>query len=132
MSAVFSVLLLLLSGGAFMDVDHTPITVVVMNNITELKTCQTYSTYTAYRGILIGGLRRLQESSNNFTFTYTEDPNYGPYLESVNGLSGNFNNRTYWELLVKPMGGPLIRPNVGIGCYIPNHYDQIILKFTKY
>lgn len=46
-------------------------------------------------------------------FTYTEDPNYGPYLESVNGVAGNDKEHTYWELLVKTPDGKLIRPNVG-------------------
>lgn len=46
-------------------------------------------------------------------FTYTEDPNYGPYLKSVNGLAGSDKDRTYWELFVKTPDGKIIRPNVG-------------------
>ena len=46
-------------------------------------------------------------------FTYTEDPNYGPYLESVNGVAGNDKDRTYWELLVETPDGKTIRPDVG-------------------
>lgn len=42
-----------------------------------------------------------------------EDPNYGPYLESVNGVAGNDKDHTYWELLVKTPEGKIIMPNVG-------------------
>lgn len=48
-----------------------------------------------------------------YRFTYSEDPNYGPYLESVNGLAGSNKDHTYWELLVRTPDGGLIRPNVG-------------------
>ncbi|KAF3847226.1 hypothetical protein F7725_020254 [Dissostichus mawsoni] len=65
------------------------------------------------------------------TFTYTEDPNYGPYLQSVNGLKGNTKDRTYWELLVEK-ANETVSLNVGIGCYIPIKNDQIILNFKEY
>jgi hypothetical protein len=46
-------------------------------------------------------------------FTYTEDLNYGPFLESVNGVAGN-NAEHNWELLVQTgKNGPVIRPDVG-------------------
>ncbi|MEQ2289649.1 hypothetical protein AMECASPLE_035351, partial [Ameca splendens] len=65
-------------------------------------------------------------------FTYSDDPRYGPFLESVNGLAGNPEDHTYWELLVKVPDGSIIRPNVGIGCYMPNENEQIIFNFTKW
>lgn len=46
-------------------------------------------------------------------FTYTQDPNYGPFLQSVNGLAGSQQKRTYWELLVKPANNQTFRPDVG-------------------
>lgn len=54
-----------------------------------------------------------QSDGSSARFTYTEDPNYGPYLESVNGLAGSDKDRTYWELLVRTPDGQLIRPDVG-------------------
>uniref|UniRef100_A0A8C7TRV6 Transcobalamin-like C-terminal domain-containing protein n=1 Tax=Oncorhynchus mykiss TaxID=8022 RepID=A0A8C7TRV6_ONCMY len=107
------------------------IELVVVNNISNT-TNKTYSTDIAFRGVLIGAMRRLQTNSG-FNFTYTEDPNYGPFLVSVNGVAGNNTEKTFWELLVQTGGnGTIIRPDVGIGCYIPKQNDRIILNFTKF
>lgn len=47
-------------------------------------------------------------------FTYTEDLNYGPFLESVNGVAGDNAEHTYWELLVQTgKNGPVIIPDLG-------------------
>ncbi|XP_051253734.1 transcobalamin-1 [Dicentrarchus labrax] len=131
--ALFSaaLLLLLLPEVPAASSGQTPISILVTNSVTNSPN-QTYSTHVVYRGILLGGMRRLQESNTGFMFTYTEDPNYGPYLQSVNGLAGCTEQRTYWELLVKKKNNQVIRPDVGIGCYIPSANDQIILNFNKY
>uniref|UniRef100_A0A671V0L7 Transcobalamin-like C-terminal domain-containing protein n=1 Tax=Sparus aurata TaxID=8175 RepID=A0A671V0L7_SPAAU len=124
-------LLLLLPGGPVAGFGQARITVLVTNSVTNSPN-HTYGTYVYYRGILLGGLRRLQDSDSNFTFTYKEDPNYGPFLQSVNGLAGSNEERTYWELLVNTTNNEIIRPDVGIGCYIPNDNDQIILNYKGY
>ncbi|KAJ0063610.1 hypothetical protein NL108_004441 [Boleophthalmus pectinirostris] len=110
---------------------ETPITIQVTNSVTKGPKLM-YSTYVVYRGILIGAMRRLQDTNNNFSFTYTEDPNYGPFLWSINGLYGNFSERTYWQLLVEKPDRTIIVPDVGIGCYIPVANDKIIFKFSTY
>ncbi|XP_070685938.1 cobalamin binding intrinsic factor-like [Pempheris klunzingeri] len=130
-AALLLLLLLLLPGVPAAGSGQTPINVLVTNSVTNSPN-KTYSTYVVYRGILLGGLRRLQESNTGFTFTYTEDPNYGPFLESVNGLAGSPAERTYWELLVSTTGNQIIRPDVGIGCYIPSANEQIILNYNEY
>ncbi|XP_029302718.1 transcobalamin-1-like [Cottoperca gobio] len=130
-SCTLTALLLLLLPGVPASNCTTSISVLVTNSVTSCTANQTYSTCVVFRGILLGGLRRLQESNEGFEFTYTEDPNYGPFLQSVNGLAGSTNERTYWELLVKNENNT-IRPNVGIGCYIPSTNDEIILKYNMY
>uniref|UniRef100_A0A4W6CA95 Transcobalamin-like C-terminal domain-containing protein n=1 Tax=Lates calcarifer TaxID=8187 RepID=A0A4W6CA95_LATCA len=132
MPALYSAALLLLLPGALTEIsDPVLIDVVVENSLLDTHPL-TYTTHVAYRGILLGALKRLMNSNENFKFTYTEDPNYGPYLESVNGVAGDDKDHTYWELLVKTPDGKIIRPDVGIGCYIPTASEKIILKFTKW
>ncbi|CAG06489.1 unnamed protein product [Tetraodon nigroviridis] len=105
---------------------------VVVQNLLHNKPSLTFTTSTADGGILLGGLRRLMKSNAGFTFGYSEHPDYGPFLESVNGLAGSDRDRTYWELLVRTADGRLLRPDVGIGCYVPKPKDQIILNFTRW
>ncbi|KAG7480147.1 hypothetical protein JOB18_044518 [Solea senegalensis] len=100
-----------------------PIAVEVRNSI-ENAVPLTFSTHVASRGILIGALKKLMDSNTDFKFTYRDDPDYGPYLESVNGLAGDDKQRTYWELLVETPDGKTIRPEVGIGCYIPSKNEK--------
>ncbi|KAI4789867.1 hypothetical protein KUCAC02_034978 [Chaenocephalus aceratus] len=108
----------------------TPFSILVSNSVTDTPN-KTYSTCVVDRGILLEGMRRLQETNKGFRFTYTEDPTYGPYLQSVNGLKGSTKDHTYWELLVKK-ANETIRLNVGIGAFIPSENDQIILNFKEY
>ncbi|KAG5836928.1 transcobalamin-1-like [Anguilla anguilla] len=109
------------------------ITLTVINNMPNTNQINlTYSARTAFRGSLLGAMRGLQEADCSFTFTTTENINYGPYLESVNGVVGKTCDRTYWELLSQHANGTIISLDVGIGCYIPNPNERIILKFTKW
>uniref|UniRef100_A0A3B4Z4P6 Transcobalamin-like C-terminal domain-containing protein n=1 Tax=Stegastes partitus TaxID=144197 RepID=A0A3B4Z4P6_9TELE len=126
-----ALLLLLVSVIPAQSSGKTPISVLVANSVTGSPN-KTYSTFVVFRGILLGGLTRLQQSDKDFCFTYTEDPNYGPFLQSVNGLPGCEQEQTYWKLLVKKPNNTVIVPDVGIGCYIPSADDQIILKYSKY
>ncbi|KAF4085903.1 hypothetical protein AMELA_G00100610 [Ameiurus melas] len=107
-----------------------PISLLVYNSFTNQNL--TLHTNIAYRGILLGAMRKIQEEDNDFKFTVEETTDYGPFLVSVNGVAGNNAEHTYWELLVKQQDGTIIRPDVGVGCYIPNPYDTVILKFTKW
>ncbi|XP_027029734.1 transcobalamin-1-like [Tachysurus fulvidraco] len=108
-----------------------PISLLVYNSLTNEKNL-TFTTNIAYRGILLGAMRKIQTANKNFRFTTKEDPNYGPFLVSVNRLAGDNKKHTYWELLIQPQNGTIIMADVGVGCYIPNPNDTIILKFTKW
>lgn len=37
-------------------------------------------------------------------FTVTEDPDFGLFLESVNGVAGNVLEQTYWEIVSENSG----------------------------
>ncbi|XP_056297159.1 uncharacterized protein LOC130210703 [Pseudoliparis swirei] len=112
-------------------VEPVPFDVVVENLLLQTKPL-TFSTHVESRGILLGGLKRLRASNAGFTFQFSDDENYGPYLLSVNDVSSSEVDRTYWELLVQTLGGEPTRPAVGIGCYIPTAGERIILRFTKW
>ncbi|RVE64412.1 hypothetical protein OJAV_G00125480 [Oryzias javanicus] len=126
-----ALLLLLLPASQTQNFDPAPIQIVVRNSFLEEEPL-TFSTHVVYRGILLGAMRRLMDSDTNFKFTYSEDPNYGPYLESVNGLAGKDEAQTYWELLVMKPDGTIARPDVGIGCYIPSANEKIVFNFTRW
>ncbi|KAF6716873.1 hypothetical protein FQA47_010466 [Oryzias melastigma] len=128
---IAAALLLLLPTSQSQNFDPAPIQIVVTNSFLEEEPL-TFSTHVVYGGILLGAMRRLMDSDNNFKFTYIEDPNYGPYLESVNGLAGKDADQTHWELLVMKPDGSITRPDVGIGCYVPSANEKIIFNFTKW
>ncbi|XP_041734723.1 transcobalamin-1-like [Coregonus clupeaformis] len=133
-ASFLSAALLLLVPGILTEKAYGPnlIELTIVNSLSNAPN-ETYSADMVFRGILLGAMRRLQETNSDFKFTYREDPNYGPFLESVNGVAGVNAEHTYWELLVQTgKNGPVIRPDVGIGCYIPEPNDRIILKFTKW
>ncbi|KAI5098775.1 transcobalamin like precursor, partial [Silurus meridionalis] len=93
----------------------------------------TYSTSIKYRGILLGAMRKIQaDPSKDFTFTTEDNLDYGPFLVSVNGMAGNPDDHTYWEILAELEDGTIKRPDVGVGCYIPNPNDLVIFKFTTW
>ncbi|KAF7667040.1 hypothetical protein LDENG_00082590 [Lucifuga dentata] len=94
-------------------------------------TPQTYSSSVVERGVLLGALRRLQETQQDFKFTVKEDPNYGLLLESVNGEAGNEHKQTYWEILSES-SGEYTSLDVGIGCYQPKANEHIILRLSTW
>ncbi|KAJ0063608.1 hypothetical protein NL108_004440 [Boleophthalmus pectinirostris] len=106
----------------------TSITIVVTNTVTNGPE-RIYTTFVYYQEVLLGGLQRLQDSIDDFSFTYTEDPHHGFLLESINGLYVNSCQGASWKLWVQKPDGTIIT-DIGIGCYIPVANDKIIFNFS--
>nr|XP_023668850.1 transcobalamin-1-like [Paramormyrops kingsleyae] len=130
-ASLFLVLCVLTSDTRAGTTEPSTITMTVYNSITNAPN-KTFTTTTAYRGILLGAMRRLSMNNKGFRFTVTENNDYGPFLTTINGVSGNDTKHTYWELLVDKGNGNVTVPDVGVGCYIPNPNDHIIFKFTHW
>ncbi|KAA8587044.1 hypothetical protein FQN60_000880 [Etheostoma spectabile] len=97
--------LLLLTRGALTDAGPAtlPIRLTVENDLSNMSP-ETHLSSVVEGGVLLGVLRRLQETQTDFKFTLKEDPDFGPWLESVNGVAGNEHEKTYWEILSESSG----------------------------
>ncbi|XP_057676793.1 transcobalamin-1-like isoform X2 [Corythoichthys intestinalis] len=107
-----------------------PLLLSVENDLSNMSP-ETHFTSVVEGGVLLGALRRIQESRPDFMFTMKEDPNYGLFLESVNGVFGNDRDKTYWEILSEN-SGEYKRLDVGIGCYVPSENEHIVLRFSTW
>uniref|UniRef100_A0AAQ4PQA1 DUF4430 domain-containing protein n=2 Tax=Gasterosteus aculeatus TaxID=69293 RepID=A0AAQ4PQA1_GASAC len=107
-----------------------PIRLSVENDLSNI-TPESYFSSVVEGGVLLSALRRLQETQQDFKFTVTVDPNFGLFLESVNGVAGSESEQTYWEILSESFG-EYTRLDVGIGCYQPVADEHIILRFSTW
>ncbi|XP_034462774.1 uncharacterized protein LOC117774447 isoform X1 [Hippoglossus hippoglossus] len=107
--------------------ESLPIILTVENDLSNM-TPETYSSSVVEGGVLLGALRRVQDTQQDFKFTVKEDPDFGLMLESVNGVAGSESEQTYWEIL-SGSSGEYSRLDVGIGCYKPKANEHIILRF---
>ncbi|KAM8835475.1 cobalamin binding intrinsic factor-like [Synchiropus picturatus] len=129
------VLLLLLSPGSDSrpgeaQSSHLPIQLSVVNDLGNM-TPETYVSTVRQGGVLIGAMRRLNETYPDFRFTVVEHPDYGYWLESVNGVAGKDEDHTYWEIL-SDVSGEFRPVDLGIGCYIPSAEEHIVLRFSTW
>uniref|UniRef100_A0A096M6N2 Uncharacterized protein n=1 Tax=Poecilia formosa TaxID=48698 RepID=A0A096M6N2_POEFO len=107
-----------------------PIRLTVENDLSNTAP-ESFSSSVVEGGVLFGALTRLQETQPDFKFTVKVDPNFGLFLESVNGVAGDENEQTYWEILTEN-SGEYTRLDVGIGCYTPKADEHIVLKFRTW
>ncbi|XP_056628160.1 cobalamin binding intrinsic factor-like [Triplophysa dalaica] len=107
------------------------IALTVINTLTQPPKISNYSTSVIEGAVLFGALNNLQDSKEEFCFTYTIDRNFGLYLESVNNVKGSKEDHTFWQLLTKTPSGE-VPLTTGIGCYQPKKDEHIILKFRKW
>ncbi|KAG5843764.1 hypothetical protein ANANG_G00154380 [Anguilla anguilla] len=105
-----------------------PIRLSVVDSHSDIPALMYYTTVVE-GGVLLGAMRRLQQTQDHFKFTVSEDPDYGLFLESVNGVAST--DQTYWEVLVES-SGTTVRISMGVGCYVPKANDHIILKLTTW
>ncbi|CAL8364975.1 unnamed protein product [Lota lota] len=133
-SAVLPVgLLLFVTLGTLADpVAVVPIRVSVEGGLSSRATGSYSSSVVEGGGVLLGALRRLQQTDPSFKFTVREDPDHGLFLESVNGVAGGEQAQTYWELLSAGAPGESTRLDVGIGCYMPKAHEHIILRLSTW
>lgn len=54
-------------------------------------------------------------------FTVSEDPDFGAFLESVNGVAGNVHERTYWEILSENSGE---YTRIDLGEFHPQSFNE--------
>uniref|UniRef100_A0A672LLT8 DUF4430 domain-containing protein n=1 Tax=Sinocyclocheilus grahami TaxID=75366 RepID=A0A672LLT8_SINGR len=109
--------------------EQVPVRVTVINEFTNEQI--SYSTTVIEEGLMFGALNQLQDTNDNFKFTYTIHKTFGIYLESVNELAGSDMDQTYWELLSEKEG-VITRLEVGMGCYQPQRDENMILRFTTW
>ncbi|AWP00161.1 si:dkey-252h13.5' isoform 2 [Scophthalmus maximus] len=83
--------------------ESLPIRVTVENDLSNMAP-ESYSSSVVEGGVLLGALRRLQETQQDFKFTVKEDPDFGLLLQSVNGVAGGEREQTYWEILSESSG----------------------------
>ncbi|CAG02870.1 unnamed protein product [Tetraodon nigroviridis] len=97
-----------------------------------------YSSSVVEGGVLMGALRRLQETQHNFKarcasvlshtpcrFTVKWDPDFGLFLESVNGVAGNVHEQTYWEILSESSEE---HRRIDLGEFHPQSYNAAHLR----
>ncbi|KAM8924596.1 cobalamin binding intrinsic factor [Pelodytes ibericus] len=65
-------------------------------------------------------------SPKEFSFT-TEDTNWGKYVTAINHLSGNTNQKTYWQFF---SGTASLQE--GVSSYKPHNKEHILAIFSKY
>lgn len=58
-------------------------------------------------------------------FTVKEDPDFGLFLESVNGVAGNVHEQTYWEILSENSGE---YRRIDLGEFHPQSYKAAHLR----
>lgn len=76
-----------------------------------------------HKGITASGRLLSKTADSVCRFTVTQDFNFGPYLESINGVSASVKDKTYWELLSKKPGEQKYTP-LSVGEFIKEVSDS--------
>ncbi|XP_042532396.1 transcobalamin-1 [Dipodomys spectabilis] len=95
----------------------------------SVKINKTYSIdVTVPSGSVFLDVMKEAQKENGTLFRFTvEQEEWGPYITSVQGLTANNNDRTYWQLLSG--GKPLSQ---GVGSYVVHNGDNLEVLWSKY
>ncbi|XP_036766428.2 transcobalamin-1 [Manis pentadactyla] len=95
----------------------------------SVKIRETYSTeITVRKGSVFLDVMEEAQKINKTEFGFTSvESSWGPYITSVQGVTANNNNRTYWQLLNN--GKPL---DQGVGSYIVHEGDNLEVRWSTY
>ncbi|KAE8591512.1 hypothetical protein XENTR_v10018476 [Xenopus tropicalis] len=70
--------------------------------------------------------KAAEDNPKEFSFK-TEETSFGPFVTTINHLSGSNNDKTFWQFFSGST--PL---NEGVGVYKPSNKEHILAIFSKY
>ncbi|KAJ1168628.1 hypothetical protein NDU88_000546 [Pleurodeles waltl] len=77
--------------------------------------------------VLLDVMKEAQKMNpKDFSFQ-TESTSWGPFVATINHLSGSANGKTYWQFF----SGTFVLDK-GVGTYVPKDGEHIIAIFSKY
>ncbi|XP_054934731.1 transcobalamin-1 isoform X2 [Physeter macrocephalus] len=83
---------------------------------------------TVRKGSVFLDVMKAAQKQNKAAFRFTmEDSPWGPYITSVQGITANNSDRTYWQLLSN--GEPLSQ---GAGSYVVKNGEYLEVRWSKY
>ncbi|XP_078506806.1 cobalamin binding intrinsic factor-like [Lissotriton helveticus] len=77
--------------------------------------------------VLLDVMKEAQKMNPNFFSFQTETTSWGPFVTTINHLSGTTNGKTYWQFF---SGKSAL--GKGVGSYVPKDGEHIIATFSKY
>ncbi|XP_007092197.1 transcobalamin-1 [Panthera onca] len=105
----------------------SPSQIQVNYSVVIIKETHSTTVSVANGSVFLDVMEAAQEKNATlFSFT-VEERSWGPYITSVQGLTANNNNRTFWELLNN--GQPL---DQGVGSYIVHEGDNLEVRWSTY
>uniref|UniRef100_A0A0B7A3M0 Uncharacterized protein n=1 Tax=Arion vulgaris TaxID=1028688 RepID=A0A0B7A3M0_9EUPU len=74
-------------------------------------------------------LEKAADQNGVFNFTSTCYPTLGYFIDSINGVNGSLENKTFWHIISLDGVGSL---ECGVSSFIPVNSDTILFNFTSW